>query len=330
MMEYYIPKGDRLVCQLCAHYCSLKEDQSGLCGVNRRVGDRIENLVYGHPVALHVDPIEKKPLYHVLPGSKSFSLGTVGCNFRCPFCQNWQISQNHSVDETRFVSPEQIVSMALEQGCASIAYTYNEPTVFYPYAHDIAVLAKAQGLRNLMITNGFESDETIADMRGLFDAANVDLKSFNPRYYKKELGGDLERIKQNLVAMKRAGIWVEVTTLIVPTHNDTDEELGAIARFIADELGAHTPWHVSAFHPDYKVLDVQSTPQATIERAQAIAKAAGLHYCYGGNTPVPQQTRCTSCGTLLIERQGMRTVFNALNQGGCPHCRKVLEGVFDD
>ncbi|MBN2896408.1 MAG: AmmeMemoRadiSam system radical SAM enzyme [Campylobacterales bacterium] len=329
-MEYYIPKGDRLVCQLCAHYCSLKEGQSGLCGVNRRSGDRIENLVYGHPFALHVDPIEKKPLYHVLPGSKSFSLGTVGCNFRCPFCQNWQISQNHTIDETRFFSPEQIVSMALERGCSSIAYTYNEPTVFYPYAHDIAELAKAQGLRNLMITNGFESDETIADMRTLFDAANVDFKSFNPRYYKKELGGDLERVKHTLIAMKQAGIWVEVTTLIVPSHNDSDEELRAIARFIADELGAQTPWHVSAFHPDYKVLDIHATPQATIERAQAIAKAAGLHYCYGGNTAMAQQTHCSACGTLLIERHGMRTVLNTLEKGRCPHCHKALEGVFDD
>ncbi len=329
MMEYYISKGERLVCQLCAHYCSLKEDQSGLCGVNRRVGDRIENLVYGHPVALHVDPMEKKPLYHVLPGSKVLSLGTVGCNFHCPFCQNWRISQTHRIDDGRFFAPEQIVSMALEQGCAGIAYTYNEPTVFYPYARDIAVRAKAKGLRNVFITNGFESDAVAADMCGLFDAANVDLKSFDPRYYKKELLGGLEEVKKTLITFKRGGIWVEVTTLIIPTINDSDEELTAIARFIAQELGLETPWHVSAFHPDYKLTDVGATPTQTLERAVRIAQAVGLRYVYAGNTSQAQVTMCRHCGAALIERSGIRMLHSVLLHGACPQCGTTLEGVFD-
>jgi len=328
-MEYFVAKGDRLVCQLCAHYCQLKPGQSGICGVNRREGGHIENLVYAHPVALHVDPVEKKPLYHFLPGSKTFSLGTVGCNFRCPFCQNWSISQEHDVNMAVNYTPSEIVALARRSDCRSIAYTYNEPSIFYPYARDIATEAKKYGLKNLFVTNGFESREIIEDMRGIIDAANVDLKSFNAHYYKHDLGGALETVLENLKHFKRAGIWIEVTTLIIPTKNDSDEELGAIAAFIAEELGCETPWHISAFHPDYKERSLPRTSFELLERAYEIGKKAGLHYVYKGNIGAENPTRCSRCKGVLIERRNMGVQASHLNGDACPHCQKRLEGVFD-
>ncbi len=283
VMDYFSVKGEHLVCQLCAHHCQLKPEQTGLCGVNKNIGKKIENLVYGYPIALHVDPIEKKPLYHFLPNTHTFSIGTVGCNFHCSFCQNWGISQEHSIKKEHYFSPEKIVQLALENDCKSIAYTYNEPTIFYPYAKDIALRAKKFGLKNVFISNGFESSEVIEDMRGIIDAINIDLKSFNPQYYKKVLGGNLDTILENMKHFKRIGIWIEITTLIVPIKNDSDEELKGIASFISEELGNDTPWHISAFHPDYKELDLPRTPLKTLQRAESIAKEVGLKNIYMGN-----------------------------------------------
>ncbi|MEA1918400.1 MAG: AmmeMemoRadiSam system radical SAM enzyme [Campylobacterota bacterium] len=282
-MQCYRSKGERLVCQLCAHYCQLKPEQIGICGVNKNTGDAIENLVYGYPIALHVDPIEKKPLYHFLPRTRTFSVGTVGCNFHCSFCQNWQISQEHEIKTEAYFSPQEIVRLALENDCKSIAYTYNEPTIFYPYVKDIALEAQKFDLKNVFVSNGFESSEVIEDMKGIIDAANIDLKSFDPKYYKKALGGNLDVVLENLKHFKRVGIPIEVTTLIVPTQNDSDEELKKIATFIADELGVGIPWHISAFHPDYKELALPRTPIETLKRAQAIGKEAGLKHIYLGN-----------------------------------------------
>lgn len=329
-MHYYKPEGSRLVCLLCAHYCHLKEGQTGICGVNQNINGGIKNLVYGYPIALHVDPVEKKPLYHFLPGSRAFSLGTIGCNFKCPFCQNWSISQEKTLHVKEFIAPEQIVEMALKYECASIAYTYNEPTIFYPYAHDIAILAHEKGIKNIFVTNGFESSEVIDDMKGIIDAANVDLKSFNPNYYKKELGGGLEAILENLKHFKRNGIWLEVTTLIVPTKNDSDEELKAIASFIAKELGCETPWHISAFHPDYHEQNLPNTSLQTLKRAQTIGHEAGLAHIYIGNVGLENPTRCFTCNAILIERKGYEISENRLVEGCCPHCHKPLAGVFDE
>lgn len=326
-MDYYTVKGDRLVCLLCGHYCKLKEGQTGICGVNKNTGDKIENLVFGFPAALNIDPIEKKPLYHVLPGSKAFSLGTVGCNFHCSFCQNWGISQEKHINKSRYLPPEEIVDLAIEHQCDSIAYTYNEPTIFYPYAKEIALIAKAKGLKNLYVTNGFESTEVIDDMKGLIDAANVDLKSFDAKQYKK-LGGRLETILENLKQFKRNGIWIEITTLIVPTQNDTDAELEEIASFIAKELDPFTPWHISAFHPDYKELSLPPTSISTLQRAYDIGKKAGLHYVYMGNVGLENPTYCSQCETLLIERSYFNVTINNLKNGCCQTCGKPLEGVF--
>jgi pyruvate formate lyase activating enzyme len=327
-MNYVKQDGDRLVCLLCSHYCRLKEGQIGICGVNQNVGNRIENLVYGYPSAINIDPIEKKPLFHFLPASSSFSLGTVGCNFHCSFCQNWQISQEHHIDKGRYFEPKAIAKAAYENGCKSISYTYNEPTIFYPYAKDIALEAKKFGLKNIYVSNGYESSEVIDDMVGVIDAANIDLKSFDEKYYKHKLGGDLNTILENLKHFKKNGIWIEVTTLIIPTQNDSDEELLKIATFIANELGSSTPWHISAFHPDYKELELHRTSKQTLDRAYSIAKSAGLEYVYVGNVEHENMTKCSACGTTLIERGYFNVTKNKLVDGCCPKCHKKLEGVY--
>jgi len=319
---------EKITCLLCQHYCQLQEGQVGICGVNKNENGSLRTLVYAHPSALNIDPIEKKPLYHLLPATTALSLGTVGCNFKCPFCQNWQISQEKRVDTSVNISPQQIVDLALQNGAASIAYTYNEPTIFYPYAKDIGLLAKKEGLKNIFVTNGFESLEVVKDMASWLDAANVDLKSWDEAYYKRVLKGALEAVKDTLRLMVAEGIWVEVTTLLIEGENDSDEDLKAMADFIAKELGVHVPWHLSAFHPDYKMLDHTNTSLQTLERAQKIAKEAGLLYVYLGNVPVHGDTYCPECNTLLIDRTGYRVTQNKLINGACPQCNRAIEGVW--
>ena len=329
-MKYYTKEEgkDRIICLLCRHSCKLKEGQVGICGINKNVDGELETLVYGHPVAVHVDPVEKKPLNHVLPGSTALSFGTVGCNFKCPFCQNWDISQEHKVNEEINVSPEEMVELALAHGAESIAYTYNEPTIFYPYAKDIGVIAKAKGLKNLFVSNGFESPEVIEDMASWVDAANIDLKSWDDAYYKKILKGGLEEVKDTLRRMIAAGIWVEVTTLLIEGDNDSDKDLEEMAAFIANDLGKHVPWHLSAFHPDYKMLDHEKTKLETLLRAKKIGQKAGLHYIYLGNVPVHADTHCPDCGELVIDRTGYNVTVNTLEDGHCPKCHRVIEGVW--
>jgi len=329
-MKYFktLPQKEKIVCLLCQHYCQLSENQVGVCGVNKNENGELRTLVYGHPSALNVDPVEKKPLYHLLPGTTALSLGTVGCNFKCPFCQNWQISQEHSVDTSVTILPERMVEMAIESGASSIAYTYNEPTIFYPYAKDIGVIAKEKGLKNIFVTNGFESPEVVKDMASWLDAANVDLKSWDEAYYKKVLKGGLEAVKDTLRSMVREGIWVEVTTLLIEGENDSQADLEAMASFIANDLGVHIPWHLSAFHPDYKMQDHQYTKLHTLERAKKIAKDAGLLYVYMGNVPVHGDTYCPDCNTLLIDRTGYAIAQNSLVDGHCPKCNRAIEGVW--
>ena len=331
MIDFFRPyKENRLTCTLCQHYCKIKEGNTGICGVNKNVGGKIECLVYGYPSAINVDPIEKKPLYHFLPGSKVFSLGTVGCNFRCSFCQNWEISQSHEIDKGRYFSPDDIVELALENNCKSVAYTYNEPTIFYPYARDIALAAKQAGLKNVFVSNGYESSEVIDDMKGLMDAVNIDLKSFDAKYYKKSLGGNLEKVLANLKHFIANGIWVEVTTLIVPTQNDSEEELNNIASFIAHEMGPNVPWHITAFHPDYKERELPSTPIDALIKAYDIGKKHGLKFIYIGNTMQETPTLCPSCGEVLIQRDYFRYTSNYLEGSHCPKCKTSIPGVFDE
>ena len=329
-MNYYkkIPEKEKITCMLCQHYCQMKEGQVGVCGVNKNENGELKTLVYGHPSALNVDPVEKKPLYHLLPGTAVLSFGTVGCNFKCPFCQNWQISQEHTVDENVYISPEKMLDLAMENGASSIAYTYNEPTIFYPYAKDIGVMAREKGLKNIFVTNGFETPEVVKDMASWLDAANVDLKSWDDAYYKKVLKGGLEAVKETLRGMVKEGIWLEVTTLLIEGENDSNEDLEAMASFIANDLGVHVPWHLSAFHPDYKMQDHEYTKLQTLQRASDIAKKAGLLYVYMGNVPVHGDTYCPECGTLLIDRTGYSVTKNSLVEGHCPKCNRAIEGVW--
>ena len=330
LMQYARPNEGKesITCLLCRHYCKLKEGQVGVCGVNQNVGGSLKNLVYGHPAALNVDPIEKKPLYHMLPGSRVLSFGTVGCNFKCPFCQNWDISQTKSVNEETEVTPEKMVALAKHYECSAIAYTYNEPTIFYPYAKDVGLLAKAEGMKNIFVSNGFETPEIIEDMACWVDAANIDLKSWDASYYKKVLKGGLDAVKDTLKRMVDAGIWVEVTTLIVPGDNDDDASLEAMAHFIAESLGRHVPWHLSAFHPDYKMQEKEHTTIETLLRAKRIGEAAGLYYLYLGNVPIDSTTYCPECHAALIERSGYCVVANRLKESHCPECGREIEGIW--
>jgi len=329
-MKYYKRDANnkKIICLLCKHYCRLKKGQIGACGVNQNINCELKNLVYGHPSAINIDPIEKKPLYHFLPGTLAFSLGTVGCNFKCPFCQNWTISQTSKIDKTNNFPPELIVNLAIKYGCNSIAYTYNEPTVFYPYAKDIGVLAKKRGIKNIFVTNGFESFNVIEDMASWVDAANIDLKSWDEEYYKKVLKGGLQDVKECIKSMKKNGIWVEVTTLLIEGQNDSDKDIEEMAKFLYNEAGAETPWHLSAFHPDYKMKTTPRTKLQTLQRAYNIAKSVGMKYVYLGNVPIHNNTICPKCGEILIERDLYRIVKNELTLGKCPKCNTRIEGVW--
>ncbi len=321
-------KDNRLICTLCQHYCKIKQNSEGICGVNRNIGSAVECLVYGYPSAVAVDPIEKKPLYHFLPNTKAFSIGTVGCNFRCPFCQNWRISQTSNIDKSRYFSPKEIVKLALEYNSDSIAYTYNEPTIFYPYARDISIEAKKSGIKNIFVTNGYESKEVILDMQGLIDGANIDLKSFNRDYYRRELGADLNQLLDSIKLFREVGIWIEITTLIIPTKNDSRGELENIATFIADELGKDVPWHISAFSPNYKQKSLPRTSVESLKMAYEIGKEAGLYYIYVGNANFDNKTECPKCNTTLIERGFFSVTKCNLDDGRCIKCGYKLDGVF--
>ncbi|HFS85196.1 MAG TPA: AmmeMemoRadiSam system radical SAM enzyme [Epsilonproteobacteria bacterium] len=327
-MIYYQPVtgSESIVCSLCRHSCLLKPDQTGICGINKNVDGKLKNLVYGHPAAINVDPVEKKPLYHVLPGANVLSFGTVGCNFHCSFCQNWDISQVKEVTTHLEVSPEEMVEMAIRHGAEGIAYTYNEPTIFYPYAKDIGVIAREKGLINIFVSNGFESVEMIEDMKHWVDAANIDLKSWDEAYYKKELKGGLQELKDSLKRMVSAGIWIEVTTLLIEGQNDSDKDLTEMATFISQELGSDVPWHLSAFFPNYKMQAHHATQLQTLQRAEKIARDAGLHYVYLGNVGLENPTHCPECQELLIQRSGYSTQSFMNQEGVCPKCGHTLEG----
>ncbi|RII27302.1 MAG: AmmeMemoRadiSam system radical SAM enzyme [Geobacter sp.] len=322
-------------CGLCRFRCLIGDGSRGICGVRENRSGTLYTLVYGKAVAEHVDPIEKKPLFHFMPGSQSFSIATVGCNFRCLHCQNYSISQPDEGQILRIsgsdLPPELIVERALEAGCRSIAYTYTEPTIFFEYAYDTAVLAHKAGLKNVFVTNGYITAEALAHIRPYLDAANIDLKGFSDRFYREVVHAMLTEVLDSIVEYKRAGIWIELTTLIIPGWNDSDEDLGGIARFIAEQVGVDTPWHVSQFYPTFKLIDRPRTPVATLRRARQIGLDAGLRYVYEGNVPGEggENTFCPGCGELVIHRVGYAISDNSLQRGSCPHCAARLAGVWD-
>jgi pyruvate formate lyase activating enzyme len=277
-----------------------------------------------------VDPIEKKPLFHFFPGSTSYSLATAGCNFRCLFCQNADISQarNFETIPGKEVPPETIITAALQSECRSISYTYTEPTIFFEYAYDIALLAESQGLKNVFVSNGYMTREMLESMHPHLQAANVDLKAFNDNFYRTQCGAKLTPVLDSLKKMKQLGIWLEVTTLIIPTLNDSKEELSELARFLAVDLGPETPWHISRFHPTYQLTHLPITPAKTLQQAREIGQQAGLRYVYTGKVPgdTGEKTTCHHCGQLLIDRFGFSILKNNLKQGKCPRCQTTMSG----
>ncbi|MDI6776681.1 MAG: AmmeMemoRadiSam system radical SAM enzyme [Syntrophales bacterium] len=322
----------KVKCHLCSHRCRIVPSKRGICGVRENREGILYTLVYGMIVAENVDPIEKKPLFHLWPGSRSFSIATVGCNFRCSFCQNHDISQipretgNIAGRET---SPVDVVERAVRTGSRTIAYTYTEPTVFFEFAYDIARIAHERGLKNVFVTNGFMTEETLEVIAPYLDAANVDMKSFQDDFYKKRCGARLTPVLTSLRKMKSLGIWVEVTTLLIPGLNDSEEELRQIAEFIYS-IGAETPWHISRFHPQYKMNTLPLTPVETIHQAARIGKACGLKYVYVGNVPGDEgeDTVCPHCGELLIDRYGFYIEKIRLQGSNCPQCGTALDGIF--
>ncbi len=323
----------KVQCQLCRHICIIKARRRGRCGVRYNADGKLKSMVYGQLIAKNVDPIEKKPLFHLLPGSLSYSIATVGCNFRCLFCQNADIAQmphdrDGAIMGTAY-TPDQVVADALDQNCRSIAYTYTEPTVFFEFAYDTARIAHAKGLKNVFVTNGYMSRLALEMVAPYLDGANVDLKAFNDDFYKTYCGARLDSVCRTLTHMKRLNILLEITTLIIPGLNDDPGELAQLANFIVSELGPETPWHISRFHPTYKLTDRSPTPLKTLQTAFRIGRQAGLHYVYMGNVPGEQgeHTLCHQCGCLLIERLGYHVQRNRIEKNRCPQCQSPVYGV---
>jgi pyruvate formate lyase activating enzyme len=324
--------GGKVECRLCAHRCVIAPGKPGVCAVRENREGRLLTLVHGEVVAAHVDPIEKKPLYHFLPGTTALSVATPGCNFRCGFCQNWRISQAPRREGGGIAGepfpPEDIVRTALAQGCQSISYTYTEPTVFFEYAYDTAKAAREAGLANSFVTNGYMTGEALRTIRPYLDAANVDLKAFKDETYKKICGARLEPVLETIRLMKALGVWVEVTTLVVPGLNDGEDELRSIAGFIAS-VDPAIPWHISRFHPDFEYTEAPATPLKTLRRARDIGQEEGLKFLYVGNVGgESEDTACPYCGQRVISRRGFSVVEDLLEAGRCPRCGRPVAGVF--
>jgi pyruvate formate lyase activating enzyme len=322
-------------CFLCRHACHVVDGARGICMVRENKGGVLFSLFYGKPTAIAIDPIEKKPLFHFLPGTESLSIATVGCNFQCPFCQNWDISQYGRTDSERGhsyeASPQMIADQAHEAGCKTIAYTYSEPTVFFEYSYDIAKAAEKYNIKNVYVTNGFMTRKMLDEFHPLLHAANIDLKSFNPKTYKTVMRGDLNGVLDSIQYMKELGIWIEITTLVVTGMNDSKEELKEIAEFIAS-VGVDIPWHISKFHPTYKYTDQDATSLKTLQMAYNLGKEAGLRYVYMGNVPTKdgETTFCYSCGEELIKRIGFGVEENKIGKDSkCPKCNVKIDGVFN-
>ncbi len=332
--EYWHTLDDgRVQCDLCPRACKLREGQRGLCFVRAREGDQVVLTTYGRSSGFCVDPIEKKPLDHFLPGTSVLSFGTAGCNLACRFCQNWDISKSREFDTLADqASPEAIARAAEELGCASVAFTYNDPVIFLEYAVDVADACHKLGIRAVAVTAGYVCPEPRADLFAHMDAANVDLKGFTEEFYADVCAGHLEPILDTLRYLKHeTSVWLELTTLLIPGLNDSDDELNRMTDWIARELGPDVPMHFTAFHPDYRMLDVPPTPPETLTRARRIALANGVRYAYTGNIhdPEGQSTWCHACGELVVERDQYRLGVYRLTDGGCCEaCGARIPGVF--
>jgi pyruvate formate lyase activating enzyme len=336
MKEAYLyEKLDRksVRCRLCGHGCLIKDGSKGICRVRENHDGILTTLVYGKVIAMHVDPIEKKPLFHFLPGSRSYSIATVGCNFRCRFCQNSDISQMPA-DHNRIlgddVPPLNVVKMAKDSRSSTIAYTYTEPTIYYEFALDTARLAVKEDIRNIFVSNGYMTEECLMDIHPDLHGINIDLKAFSERFYKEQCGAKLEPVLSSIRKARELGIWVEVTTLLIPGLNDSDGELKDIAGFLAG-VDPEIPWHISRFHPTYRLTDKYATSTEDIYRAKDIGFSSGLRYVYTGNLPgdIGEKTFCHGCGELLIDRYGYSIGQISIRDGRCSKCNELIPGVWE-
>lgn len=323
----------RVQCDVCPRACKLHEGQRGLCFVRGREDDQIRLFSYGRSSGFCIDPVEKKPLNHFLPGTSVLSFGTAGCNLACKFCQNWDMSKSREMDRLMDLAmPETLARTAKSLGCASLAYTYNDPAIFMEYAMDVADAAHALGIRSIAVTAGYMEAAPRREFYTHMDAANVDLKAFTERFYHKVCGGHLQPVLDTLLYLKHeTQVWFEITTLLIPGENDSDSELESLTRWVLDELGPDVPLHFTAFHPDWKMMDKPPTPPLTLTRARDIAVANGLRYCYTGNVhdSIGGSTWCHQCGTLLIERDWYELGrWDVTSTGACTHCGTQLPGVF--
>ncbi|MBN1825561.1 MAG: AmmeMemoRadiSam system radical SAM enzyme [Candidatus Eisenbacteria bacterium] len=319
-------------CFLCANECDIPDGARGLCRARENVGGVLKTLVYGRPAAIHVDPIEKKPFYHFLPGTTAFSIGTAGCPLRCEFCQNWELSSAAPEEiEGEEVTPGAIVRAALRRGAPTIAFTYNEPTVFFEYLADISREGRKEGLRHVLVSSGYMNPEPLEEMCGFLDAIKIDLKGYDEEFYRKVCGGELGPVLRSIRGAARRGVHLEIVNLVVPTLNDSPERLRELCRWVAGETGPDTPVHFTRFHPDYRMLNLPPTPVSTLERAWEIAREEGLRYPYVGNVPdhPGNNTYCPSCGGKAIERIGFHTIGVRVDEEGrCAACGAPIAGVW--
>jgi pyruvate formate lyase activating enzyme len=330
--SWYRKLADRKVeCQLCPQACTVADAERGTCGVRENRAGTYVTLVHGLACSLHVDPIEKKPLFHVLPGEQAFSYATAGCNVECKFCQNWEISQFRP-EQVRayYLPPDALAAAARRSGAKLTAATYSEPVVFWEYVRDAARAARKVGLRPTVVSNGYIQEQPLRDVLPLLDAVKVDLKSFRDRFYIEQIRGKLEPVLKALEIVRGSGVWLEIVVLLIPTLNDSESEVRDLARWVKENLGTEVPLHFTRFHPTYRLTNLPPTPVATLERAWAVAREVGLHYVYLGNVPghPAENTVCPGCGEVLIRRIGFRIRENNLSEGRCHRCRRVIPGVW--
>jgi pyruvate formate lyase activating enzyme len=330
--DYYKKlKDENVQCILCPKNCVIKKDSYGFCNARKNIDGKLYSIVYSNPDAVHVDPIEKKPLYHFMPGSKALSIGTIGCNLECKHCQNWTMSRAKPEEiVTQNISPEEIVEIAVEKGCKIISYTYNEPTVFFEYMLDCAKIAKKKGIKNVIVSNGFINEEPLKELCEYIDGANIDLKAFNNKFYKDTCSAWLEPVLESLKILKQRKIWLEVTNLIIPTLNDDLKEIKKMCLWIKENLGTEVPLHFTAFYPCYKLLKIPGTNLEILKKARKIALNTGIKYSYVGNVFAAEEnnTYCPKCGKLLIERSGFSVIKNNIKNSKCS-CKEKIPGVFE-
>ena len=324
-------EGSKIECGLCPRHCVVSDIERGTCGVRENRGGEYYTLVHSRPCSVHLDPVEKKPFFHFLPGAPALSLATAGCNLECRFCQNWEIAQARPEQvESITLSPAEIVALARKNNAPVVACTYTEPVVWAEYVQDIAAAGRKAGVRTLMVSNGYIEDEPLKDLCQVLGAVKVDLKAFTQKFYQEQCRADLKPVLETLRRLRKHGMWTEIVVLVIPTLNDGEAEIRGLARFVKQDLGPDVPVHFTRFHPSYRLMNLPSTPVATLDRAVQIAKAEGLNFAYVGNVPghAAESTYCPSCAKMLIHRVGLAVVENRLKDGRCPDCRRAIPGIW--